>query len=123
MRPADARDDAAFRLRQKALNSQQVSDRIFRNITFLSALAVLLILGGVIFSLLHGSLPVFQAMGFDFLTSQRWNPVTEKFGALPAIYGTLITALIAIVIAVPVGLGIAVFLTELCPPRCAARSA
>ncbi len=116
MRPADARDDAAFRLRQKALNSQQVSDRIFRNITFLSALAVLLILGGVIFSLLHGSLPVFQAMGFDFLTSQRWNPVTEKFGALPAIYGTLITALIAIVIAVPVGLGIAVFLTELCPP-------
>ena len=56
-----------------------------------------------------------RTFGFGFLTSQAWNPVTENFGALPAIYGTLVTSLIAMLIAVPVGLGIAVFLTELCP--------
>jgi len=73
-------------------------------------------LGGVILSLVHGSIPAFTALGPEFLWSQSWNPVTEKFGAWPAIYGTLITSIIAIVIAVPVGLGVAIFLTEICPP-------
>src|SRR5262249_57710094 len=50
-----------------------------------------------------------------FLVSERWNPVTENFGALPAVYGTLITSFIAMLIAVPIGLMIAFFLTELCP--------
>src|SRR4029079_5062081 len=56
-----------------------------------------------------------QAFGIDFLLEQRWNPVTEKFGALAPIYGTLVTSLIAMAIAVPIGLLIAMFLTELCP--------
>jgi phosphate transport system permease protein len=60
-------------------------------------------------------LPALQAFGIDFLLEQRWNPVTEKFGALAPIYGTLVTSLIAMVIAVPIGLLIAMFLTELCP--------
>ena len=55
--------------------------------------------------------------GLGFLIDERWNPVTEKFGALAPIYGTLVTSFIAMLIAVPVGLGIAIFLTELCPPR------
>ena len=67
------------------------------------------------FSLIEGSLPALQAFGIDFLLEQRWNPVTEKFGALAPIYGTLVTSLIAMLIAVPIGLLIAMFLTELCP--------
>src|SRR5205814_7272262 len=56
-----------------------------------------------------------KAFGPNFLVEQRWNPVTERFGAIAPIYGTIVTSLIAMLIAVPVGLMIAVFLTELCP--------
>jgi phosphate transport system permease protein len=76
---------------------------------------VLLILGGVILSLSIGAWPALKTFGFSFLTEQRWNPVTEKFGALAAIYGTIVTSSIAMLIAVPVGLLITLFLTELCP--------
>src|SRR5262249_2894732 len=76
---------------------------------------VLAILGGVIVSLVIGAWPALQTFGFDFLITERWNPVTEKFGALAPIYGTLVTSFIAMLIAVPVGLLIAVFLTALCP--------
>jgi len=65
----------------------------------------------------HGSLPAWRAFGFEFFTSQSWNPVTEKFGALPAIYGTVLTSTIAMLIGVPISLGIAIFLTEICPER------
>jgi len=78
---------------------------------------VLAILLGVIVSLIYGSLPAMQKFGFGFLISAEWNPVTEKFGALPAIYGTLMTSIIAMLIGVPVSLGIAFFLTEICPER------
>ena len=60
-------------------------------------------------------MPAIRAFGFGFLVSERWNPVTNIFGALPAIYGTILTSFIAMLIAVPVGLMIAFFLTELCP--------
>ncbi len=90
-------------------------DRVFHQVTRAAAVVVLIILGGVIVSLVHGSLPAMKAFGFGFLTSQAWNPVTENFGALPAVYGTVITSLVAMLIAVPAGLGIATFLTELCP--------
>jgi phosphate transport system permease protein len=66
--------------------------------------------------LIDGSLPAFQKFGFGFFVSQVWNPVTNKFGALAPIYGTVVTSAIAMAIAVPLGIGIAVFLTELCPP-------
>lgn len=90
-------------------------DRIFKTVTLASAIAVLVLLAGVILSLIHGSLPAWKAFGPEFLTSQSWNPVKEKFGALPAIYGTLMTSFIAMLIGVPVSLGIAIFLTEICP--------
>lgn len=83
--------------------------------TFAAAVGVLIILGGVIVSLVQGSMPAIKAFGLGFLSAKTWNPVTSHFGALPAIYGTVVTSVIAIVIAVPIGLGIAVFLTELCP--------
>jgi phosphate transport system permease protein len=90
-------------------------DAAFRWITRAAAIAVLVILGGVIIALVAGSLPALREFGFNFLIQERWNPVTERFGALAPIYGTIVTSLIAMVIAVPVGLMIAVFLTELCP--------
>ena len=93
-----------------------LSDALFHRLTQGAALIVLLILGGVILSLIDGSLPAFAKFGFGFLTNQVWNPVTKKFGALAPIYGTLVTSFIAMLIAVPLGLGVAVFLTELCPP-------
>jgi phosphate transport system permease protein len=101
--------------RAKALNRLRVGDIIFRAVTRAAAIGVLVILGGVIISLIDGSLPAFRAFGLNFLFEERWNPVTERFGALAPIYGTLVTSFIAMLIAVPVGLLIAVFLTELCP--------
>ncbi|PPD46657.1 MAG: phosphate ABC transporter permease subunit PstC [Methylocystis sp.] len=101
--------------RAGALKRIALADRIFFQVTRAAAVIVLIILGGVIVSLVHGSLPSMKAFGFGFLTSQAWNPVLDNFGALPAVYGTMITSLIAMLIAVPVGLGVATFLTELCP--------
>jgi phosphate transport system permease protein len=93
----------------------RVRDGTFRHLTRAAAIGVLLLLGGVIISLVYGSLPAFRAFGFSFLYSSSWNPVTEVFGSLPAVYGTLVTSLIAMLIAIPLGLLIAFFITELCP--------
>ena len=101
--------------RAKVLDRLRLGDAAFRQVTRAAAVAVLLLLSGVIISLVAGSIPAVRTFGFGFLFSQRWNPVTELFGALPAIYGTVITSFVAMLIAVPVGLMIAFFLTELCP--------
>ncbi len=101
--------------RASVLSRLKLGDTIFRHMTFASALAVLLILGGVLVSLVHGAWPALSTFGFGFIIGESWNPVTDKFGALAPIYGTLITSIIAMLIAVPIGLGIAIFLTELCP--------
>ncbi len=102
--------------RSKVLDRLRLDDSIFRLLTRAAAMGVLLLLSGVMVSLILGSIPAIKAFGFGFLLSQRWNPVTNIFGALPAIYGTILTSFIAMLIAVPVGLMIAFFLTELCPP-------
>jgi phosphate transport system permease protein len=111
----DAVETYAVEARAKALSRLRTADILFRVLTRAAAIAVLVILGGVIISLIDGSLPALQAFGLNLLIEERWNPVTEKFGALAPIYGTLVTSFIAMLIAVPVGLLIAVFLTELCP--------
>jgi phosphate transport system permease protein len=103
------------RHRRKILRRLQLTDSGFRLLTQAAAMAVLVVLGGVILSLVLGSIPAIREFGFSFLTSQSWNPVTDKFGALAAVYGTLVTSILAMIIAIPVGLGIAIFLTELCP--------
>jgi phosphate transport system permease protein len=101
--------------RKTALNRIKLLDGVFFQLTRAAALTVLIILGGVIVSLIYGAWPAIKTFGFGFFTSQAWNPVTENFGAWPAMYGTIITSLIAMLIAVPMGLGVATFLTELCP--------
>ncbi|MDI1286549.1 MAG: phosphate ABC transporter permease subunit PstC [Reyranella sp.] len=88
---------------------------IFHALTRSAAIAVLVLLSGVIVSLVIGAAPALGTFGFSFFVTETWNPVTEKFGAVAPIYGTLVTSFIAMVIAVPVGLMIAFFLTELCP--------
>ena len=93
----------------------RATDTAFRILTRSAALAVLALLSATILSLVIGSAPAFQAFGFSFVTTEVWNPVTEQFGALAPIYGTLVTSFIAMLIAVPVGVMIAFFLTELCP--------
>jgi phosphate transport system permease protein len=92
-----------------------IGDVAFRSLTFLFALLVLLILGGVIVALIDGALPALRTFGFSFVVTEVWNPVTKKFGALAPIYGTLVTSAIAMVIGIPLAFGVAVFITEICP--------
>jgi phosphate transport system permease protein len=101
--------------RAKSLSRLRSTDAIFRALTLMAAIAVLIILGGVFVSLTSGAAPALRTFGLKFLYTEVWNPVTEQFGALAPIYGTLVTSFIAMLIAVPVGLLIAMFLTELCP--------
>ncbi len=103
--------------RSRRLGRLRTGDALFRALTRAAAIAILAVLAGVILALAAGALPALKTFRLDFLTTQRWNPVTEQFGALAPIYGTLVTSLIAMLIAVPVGLLIAMFLTELCPLR------
>ena len=103
--------------RQRSLDRLRRADLAFHNVTFASAVFVLGLLAAIGVSLIIGAWPAMRAFGFGFLTSQSWNPVTEKFGGLAPIYGTIVTSLIAMLIAVPIGIGIAVFLTESCPQR------
>src|SRR5439155_2154900 len=91
----------AVAARAKALNRLRVGDMIFRALTRTAAIGVLVILGGVIISLIDGSLPAFRAFGLNFLFEERWNPVTERFGAIAQIYGTLVTSFIDVLISFP----------------------
>ncbi|MFA5370950.1 MAG: phosphate ABC transporter permease subunit PstC [Sideroxydans sp.] len=102
-------------LHQARLKHQIWLDMLFRGMTRLSAFGVLALLIAIIFSLVVGSLPAIKAFGFGFLTSSEWNPVTDEYGALVPIVGTLVTSAIALLIAIPVSFGIAIFLTELSP--------
>lgn len=101
--------------RAAVLSRFRTVDSIFAGLTLGAALLVLVLLGGVIVSLIVGSMPAFKAFGWQFLVTQTWNPNDDVYGALGAIYGTVVTSVIAMAIAIPVGIGIAIFLTELCP--------
>ena len=103
--------------RARALNAFKLGDVTFYWITRVCAISVLLILGGIIISLIVGAWPAIMAFGFSFLTTARWAPSADPpvLGALGPLYGTMVTSVIAMIIAIPVGLGIAIFLTELCP--------
>jgi len=101
-----------------ALNFRRggILDGIFKNLTRFSAFIVFAMVVAILVSLWLGALPALNKFGLGFLSSSEWNPVTEEFGALPAIFGTLVTSAIAMLIGVPVSFGIAVFITELSPP-------
>lgn len=90
-------------------------DKLFGFAAKSAAILTLVMLLGILLSLVVGALPAIQKFGFGFLTSSTWDPVKEDFGGLVMIYGTLATSFIALLIAVPVSFGIALFLTELAP--------
>jgi phosphate transport system permease protein len=94
---------------------QRVVDRVFKYTIQFFALSVLLTLLGIIASLVFNAAPALSKFGFGFFTTVEWDVVNGEFGGLIAIYGTIITSVIALVIAVPLSFGIAVFLTEMCP--------
>ncbi len=102
------------RMAQHVKRQRRLDDG-FRYLTLAFGVVVLLVLGGVILALIRGAWPALSTFGFGFLTTEVWNPVTEQFGALAPIYGTLITSVIAMIIGIPISFGIAVFLTELAP--------
>ncbi len=108
-------EPASISVRTSTLRRARNADRGFRRLTQAAAIVVLLMFIGIIWALTSGAMPAIRAYGVDFIWTEAWNPVKEKFGALAAIYGTLVTSLIAMIIAIPVGIGIGIFLTELCP--------
>jgi phosphate transport system permease protein len=92
-----------------------LGDMIFEGLATGAGVLVLVLLGAIILSLFIGGLPAFRAFGFGFLTSTDWDPVKENFGAVVPIYGTIVTSVLALIMAVPVAFGIAFWLTELAP--------
>lgn len=101
----------AFRLRRRS-GSEKLVDQGFRQLTIVLASIVGLVLLGILLTVLSGSKEAIDAFGFKFLTTSSWDPVSEKYGAFTAIYGTIITSLLALLIAVPLGVGTAIFITE-----------
>jgi phosphate transport system permease protein len=94
---------------------QAFGDALFSGLAHAAGIFVLVLLGAIIVLLLLGGLPAFRNAGLSFLTSPSWNPVTEKFGALISVYGTVTSSVLALVLAVPLAFGVAYFLTELAP--------
>ena len=96
---------------------RQILDRAFRGTTLLAGALILIILVLIAYTVTNKSLPVFRSEGLEFFTERRWAPNKEIYGALSFIYGTAITALLAVAISVPVSLGIALFTTQVAPLR------
>jgi phosphate transport system permease protein len=101
--------------RQLIARRQRTQDAMFHRVTQALSLLVLAALLGIIVSLLITAAPTFKKFGFEFLFSSEWDVVNEKFGAVIAVVGTVLSAGIAMLIAVPLAFGIALFLTETCP--------
>ncbi len=108
-------DQLSLAVESSHARRQRLGERLFASATLIAAVLVLALLGGVTIALVNGAWPALARFQLGFVTRSIWNPVTEQFGALAAVYGTIITSLIAMLIAVPVSFGVAVFLTELSP--------
>ena len=93
----------------------ETGDRIFKFLMLLCGVAVLAVLGLIVYELMLRSRLSWHAFGFKFFVGREWDPVNEQFGALPFIYGTLVSSFLALLIAVPLSIGVAVFTTEMCP--------
>src|SRR5260370_1328629 len=95
--------------------SGETGDQLFKFAMVLCGLAVLAMLGLIVYELVLRSGPSWHAFGFKFFAGHDWDPVNEQFGAMPFVYGTLVSSLLALLIAVPLSIGVAVFTTEMCP--------
>jgi phosphate transport system permease protein len=97
------------------LERTNYGDRAFRLILTAAAVLIPILLGFLVYELWSGASLAISRYGFDFVTSSTWDPVAEEFGAFPLIFGTLLSSLIALLIAVPLSLGVAIYLTEFAP--------
>jgi phosphate transport system permease protein len=98
------------------MSRHDTSDLIFRRILAVFPISVLILVAGIFFQLVWSSLPSIQKFGLGFLYQSTWDPVAENFGALPFIFGTCVTSLVALLLAVPIGVGAAIYLAEYAPP-------
>src|SRR5918997_3454849 len=112
---ASTETTAARPVAAPSLERAEYGDRVFKGVLTLAALAVPILLAFLIYELWDGAALAIERYGFDFVTSSTWDPVAEDFGALPLIFGTLASSLLALVIAVPLSLGVAIYLTEFAP--------
>jgi phosphate transport system permease protein len=100
----------------RVVKTQRIQDFVFHKLTMSFSILVLIFLIGIILSLIFNAWPAFKEFGFGFFVNTNWDVVNSKFGVVVSIYGTLVSALIALFIAVPISFGIALFLTEISPP-------
>jgi len=101
--------------RPHLLSGRNIGDRVFRTVLTLAALAVPVLLGFLAWELYAGSRLAIAKFGFGFVTHSTWDPVAEDFGALPLVFGTVVSSLLALLIAVPLSLGVSIYLTEFAP--------
>jgi len=117
--PVETKTVTSVQASQAALllpaSSGEVPDRIFRAAMTACGLAILGVLALIVYELTARSGLSWHAFGFKFFSASDWDPVNEHFGALPFIFGTLVSSLLALIIAVPLAVGVAVFTTEMCP--------
>ena len=100
---------------RRSSTPSRVADLVFKGLVWICSACVLAIVGFILLQLIRGSRPSLSQFGWKFFTGSDWDPVNGSFGAVPFIYGTLVSSLVALVIAVPLSLGVAVFITEMCP--------
>jgi phosphate transport system permease protein len=116
IRPDKSQQTSSERVRSRIPGRRvHTGDRIFPRLTLVFAIVIVGILLGFLVVLNIDALPAIRHFGFSFFTSSTWDPVKKIFGALPAVYGTLVTSAIALSIAVPISLGAAIFLVEVAP--------
>lgn len=99
--------------------SGAIGDKIFRTLLLVAATSILLIVAGIFVMMVQNSMPTIERFGIGFLFGREWKPAQEEFGALPFIYGTVVSSVLALILAVPISLGIAIFLVEQAPKRVA----
>ncbi len=92
---------------------KRAGDLAIKVLSLFFASIILIIIGGIVYELIRGSVPAFAKFGWGFITTSTWDPVSEVFGALPFVFGTIVSSVIALIIALPVSIGIAIFLSEL----------
>jgi phosphate transport system permease protein len=100
---------------RRLVGEVNLGDQIFRFVTALFAFAIIAALAGMTLEMVHQALPTLKKFGLGFIVGTNWDPVREDFGALPFIFGTVVSSMLALLMAVPVALGIAIFLSELAP--------
>ncbi len=97
--------------------NKRIGDRLIKFLSFLFASVILILIAGIVYELIRGSVPSLIKFGWRFIVTSTWNPVNNVFGALPFIFGTIVSSIIALIVALPISIGIAIFLSELAPKK------